>query len=228
MRIVFFCICINIIITSCKKNVDIPVKEDFNSDFGYFGLKKGNFIEYDVIHIVHDDEVDIHDTTSFRLKTIIGDTVTDNQGRKASKYIRLLWNDIKDIWEIKDVWTAIIDGKNAELTDENQRLIKLTFPIKENVYWNPSIFSTLSNENYMYGNIHVSLKGKDYSFDSTVTVLQNNYFTLVDYKYQTETYAKNVGLISKYYKNLRIRNFDTLQVKKGEEWFYTMIKFGNE
>ena len=228
MRVVFFFICINILISSCKKNVDIPVKEDFTSDFAYFGLKKGKFIEYDVTHIVHDDEVDIHDTTKYRLKTIIGDTVTDNQGRKASKYIRLLWNDSKDIWEIKDIWTAIIDGKNAELTDENQRLIKLTFPIKENVYWNPSIFSTLSNENYMFRNIHASLKGKDYSFDSTVTVLQNKYFTLVDYKYQTETYAKNVGLISKYFKNLRIKNFDTLQVKKGEECFYTMIKFGNE
>jgi hypothetical protein len=76
--------------------------------------------------------------------------------------------------------------------------------------------------------MHTPLKVDEYNFDSTVTVIQNNYFTLVDYKRQTETYAKNIGMISKYYKNLKIKNFDTLQVKKGEEWFYTISKFGNE
>ncbi len=228
MRILVLFICCIILITSCKKTIDTPVQKDFTSDLAYFGLKKGKYIEYVVTHIIHDDEVDIHDTLIFRLKTIIGDTITDNEGRKASKYIRLLWNNINETWDIKDVWTTIIDGKNAELTDENQRIIKLTFPINKSIFWNPSIFSTLPSENYTYDKIHVPLVLNNHLFDSTVTVVQNNYLTLVDYKFQTETYAKNVGLISKYYKNLRIKNFDTLQVKKGEEWFYTMTKFGDE
>lgn len=228
MRIFVLFISSFLFLTACKKTIEIPVQQDFTSDLAYFGLKKGKFIEYDVTHIIHDDEVDIHDTLKFRLKTIIGDTITDNEGRTATKYIRLLWNDLNDTWETKDVWTALINGKNAELTDENQKIIKLTFPINKSISWNPSIFSSLPTENYHYDKIHIPLIFKNHLFDSTITVLQNNYFTLVDYKFQTETYAKNVGLISKYYKNLRIKNFDTLQVKKGEEWFYTMTKFGDE
>lgn len=213
---------------SCKKTVDIPIKEGFSLDVEYFGLKKGNFIEYNVVHIVHDDEVDIHDTLKFKFKTLVGDTFTDNQGRKASKFFRYTWNDLNDSWLIKDVWSAIIDGKNAELVEENQRVVKLTFPIKLSTPWNPSALSNNNGENYVYSAIHSPLNLNAFHFDSTITVLQNKYFTLVDYKFQTEVYARKIGMISKYYKNLRIKNFDTLQVKKGEEWFYTLTKFGQE
>lgn len=223
-----FLLFLAIYLVSCKKTVDIPVKEDFSSDFDYFGLKKGNFIEYDVVHILHDDEVDIHDTTKFKFKTLVGDTFIDNQGRIASKFYRFTWNDINDTWKIKDVWSAIVDGKNAELVEENQRILKLTFPIKLSTPWNPFVLSTSNPENYVYSMIHNPATINSFQFDSTVTVLQNKYYTLVDYKRQTETYARNVGMISKYYKNLRIKNFDTLQVKKGEEWFYTLTKFGQE
>ncbi len=213
---------------SCEKIVDVPVKEDFSLDIDYFGLKKGNFIEYDVVHIVHDDEVDIHDTLNFKFKTLVGDTFTDNQGRKASKFIRFTWNDVNDTWKIKDVWSAIIDGKNAELVEENQRIVKLSFPIKLSTPWNPSVLSSTNPESYVYSSIHSPININSFHFDSTLTVLQNNYYTLVDYKLQTETYARKIGMISKYYKNLRIKNFDTLQVKKGEEWFYTLTKYGQE
>jgi len=215
-------------ISSCKKTIETKESTNFQDEFAYFGLFKGKFIEYDVTHIVHDDEVDIHDTTSFRIKTVIGDTITDNEGRKAFKYIRLIWNNANDTWQIKDVWTAIINDNNAELTEENQRTVKLTFPINKNVFWNPNKFSNLPLENATYLQINMPLNYSNYNFDSTITILQNKYFTMVDYKLQTETYAKNVGLISKYFKNLRIKNFDTLQIKKGEEWYYSMTKFGLE
>ena len=228
MRIfVIFLACIFVFI-ACKKKIEIPLIEDYSSDSTYFGLTKGNFIEYDVVHITHDDEVDIHDTLKFKLKTLVGDTFVDNQGRIASKFIRYTWNDTNDTWVISDVWSEIIDGKNAEQVDENQRLIKLSFPIKFTTTWNPSILTTNENETYIYTRIHSPLNLGNFHFDSTITVLQKKYFTLVDYQYQTETYAKKIGLISKYYKDLRIKNFDTLQVIKGEEWFYTLTKYGKE
>lgn len=219
---------LSIFFVSCEKTLNIPEKQNNDSDKDYFGIHKGNFIQYNVTHIIHDDEVDIHDTIQFKIKTLVGDTFTDNQGRKASKFFRYTWNDIDDTWIIKDVWSAIVDDKNAFLVEENQSLIKLSFPLKLSTQWNPSIYSTLNNEMYSYSAIHKPLNINSYNFDSTISVLQNNYFTMVDYKLQFETYAKNIGMISKYYKNLRIKNFDTLQVKKGEEWFYTLLKFGKE
>ncbi len=227
MRFIFLFF-ISMFLISCKKTINIPLKEGFSSEIDYFGLKKGNYIEYNVVHIVHDDEVDIHDTLKFKFKTLVGDTFTDNQGRKASKFYRFTWNDLNDSWKIKDVWSTIIEGKNAELVEENQYIIKLTFPVKLSTPWNPSVLSISNPDNYVYSMIHKPINISSYHFDSTLTVLQNKYYTLVDYKFQNETYARKIGMISKYYKNLRIKNFDTLQVKKGEEWYYTLTKFGQE
>jgi hypothetical protein len=55
-----------------------------------------------------------------------------------------------------------------------------------------------------------------------------NVFTLVDFKVQTETYAKGVGLVGKYFKDLRISNFDTLNVRKGTEYFLKLKAHGFE
>ncbi len=225
MKLIFFFL-ILLGLISCKKTVNDFKQQDYIEEFKYSGIKEGRFIEYVVIHITHDDEVDIHDTLKFKMKTIIGDTLIDNQGRISNKYLRYTWDKIKGLWQIKDVWTIILNGKNAEIVDENQRLIYLTFPILLNQSWNPLVNTTGTNENYKYQQIHKPTKLVDFQFDSTITVLQNNYYTLVDYKKQTEIYAKNLGLISKYYKNLKIKNFDTLQVKKGEEWYYTLTNFG--
>ena len=217
-----------LLLLSCKKNVEVIALNNHLDDYKYSGIYNGRYIEYDVIHILHDDEVDIHDTLKFRIKTLIGDTFTDNQGRISNKYLRYTWDDMFDNWKIKDVWSIIVNGKNAEIVDENQRLIYLTFPIQLNFSWNPSVYTVGSNESYFFKKIHIPTKLGNFQFDSTVTVIQNNYYTLVDYKKQYEIYAKNIGLISKFYKNLKIKNFDTLQVKKGEEWYFTLTNFGQE
>ena len=64
------------------------------------------------------------------------------------------------------------------------------------------------------------------SFDSTLVVEQEDFFSLIDYRRKYEVYANNVGLIQKYYKNLVINGFDTLNVKSGDELFYNCIGFG--
>ena len=119
---------------ACKKKEIISAKQDFNKDFSYFGITKGNFIEYLVVHIVHDDEVDIHDTLQYKFKTVVGDTFIDNQGRKANKFFRYTWNDTNDSWKIKDVWSTVIDKNYAIVTEENQSIIKIAFPIKYKGY----------------------------------------------------------------------------------------------
>jgi hypothetical protein len=55
---------------------------------------------------------------------------------------------------------------------------------------------------------------------------QENFFSMIDYRRKSEVYAKNVGMISKYYKALKISNFDTVKVKYGKELFYKLINFG--
>ena len=80
----------------------------------------------------------------------------------------------------------------------------------------------------IYDHIHELTTLGANSFDSTVTVVQSDLISLVDFKKQREVYAKNVGMIQKYSKDLVIENFDTLNPKSGMEIFYNLVSFGFE
>ena len=111
---------------------------------------------------------------------------------------------------------------------ENQRIIKLVFAPTKNKEWDINSYNSFAPQMAYYENLHApfSINGKE--FDSTVTVIQADFFSLVDYQKQREVYAKKVGLVEKYYKDIVIENFDTLQPKTGREIFYRLIDFGVE
>lgn len=213
-----------LILASCKKESNAP---DFHKD--YFPLEKGHFVIYDVVEINHDvDNAVQHDTMMYQLKTVIGDTVLDNLGRVARKFFRYKRLDANGVWELSDVWTAIVDGTLAELTEENQRIIKLVFPPSENKEWNPNSYTTLPALEAHYVSIHASKTINALVFDSTLTVELEDYFSMVDYRRKFEVYAKGVGLIKKVYKDLIIAGFDKTNVQKGKELELTCVDFGTE
>lgn len=213
-----------VLIVSCKKQDPAPL---FHYD--YYDLTQGRYIDYDVIEINHDVDYSIpHDTLIYQLRTVIGDTILDNEGRIAHKFMRYKRNDSASAWVLTDVWTTIIDGKRAELVDENQRIVKLVFAPTLNKEWNPNAFNMFGEMTSYYADIHVPYAVGPLNFDSTLFVEQDDFHSLVDHSRQFEVYAKGVGLVRKYYKDLTIANFDSLNVKKGKELFYTCIGYGFE
>lgn len=213
---------------SCNKKELVLVKENKVDDYNYLGNEKGRYCVYKVKHIIHDDEVDVHDTLESILKVYIGDTLKDNLGKAVNKMYRYIWNKNTNTWDILNVWTIYKDGNFGVVNEENQRLVKLLFPLDVNNYWNANRFNDNDSLTYRVVNLHRKILIDNILFDSTLTVEQENYFTLVDFKRKNEVYAKGIGLISKYYKDLRIKNFDSTKVQKGEEWYYTIKSFGKE
>ncbi len=208
--------------SACKKQAPPP-----SFHYNYYDVTPGRYVEYDVMEIVHDVTQSIpHDTSRYQLRTVIGDTVHDNEGRIARKYLRYTRPNASANWQIKDVWTTIIDQNRAELVEENQRVIKLVFAPSLSKEWNANAFNTNTALDCFYTNLHESMSLGALSFDSTLIVEQENFISFIDYRRKFEVYAKNVGLVKKYYKNLIINNYDTLNVKKGNELFYTCIGFG--
>lgn len=208
---------------ACKKKTETL---QFHTE--YFGLQEGRFVEYDVTSIRHDAALNVHDTDYYQLKTLIGEIVTDNAGRSARKFFRYVRPNSSGTWTLQDVWTAVIDGSRAELVEENQRVIKLVFIPTELKEWNPNAFNMLGNMTSYYKDIHAAKQVNEIAFDTTLVVEQENYKTLIDYRRKREMYAKGVGLVSKYYKDLKISNFDTLSPTKGEELFFTITDYGLE
>lgn len=208
---------------ACKKKTETP---SFHTE--YFGLQQGRFVTYDVTSIRHDAALNLHDTNHYQLKTLIGDTVIDNAGRVARKFFRYMRPGASGSWALQDVWTALITGSRAEVVEENQRIIKLVFIPTELKEWNPNAFNMLGSMTSYYKDIHAAKQVNGISFDTTLVVEQENYKTLIDYRRKFEMYAKGVGLVSKYYKDLKISNFDTLSPTKGEELFFTITDYGLE
>lgn len=214
----------SLLLFSCKKN-STPVKPKLYKS--YFDLTQGRFIEYEVLEINHDENALIqHDTLRYFLKIQIEDTVLDNLGRINNKYVRYKKLNVNDAWIISDVWTAIIDGNNAEIVEENQRTVKMKFPVDPYTNWNASIFTNLSSLDCFYEDIHRSLNINGLSFDSTVKVNQGSDRNLIRYYNKYERYANGIGMIEKYYKDLNISNFDTLNISSGKELYFKPIQYG--
>ncbi len=211
-----------ILFMSCSKdNEQISLHSD------YFNLNKGAFIDYEVIDIVHDvDALIQHDTNKYFLRTVIGDTFIDNQGRTANEFLRFKRSSLNQDWQLTDTWTAIISENRAELVEENQRYIKLVFPPSKSKSWNPNAFNSQNPQEHYYKSVHESYQIDNIGFDSTVFIEQDDYFSLVDRRKKHEIYAKGIGLVHKYSKDLKILGFDTTNVQYGKELYYTYLNHG--
>lgn len=218
----FSIVFIGLTFQACKEN---NVEIDFR--YGYFGLEEGKYVDYQVTEIYHDDPVNIHDTIEYELRAYIGDTVIDNEGRIAHKYFRAIKNEETGQFEIKDVWTAIIDNYKAELIEENQRVIKLVFAPTDDKVWNRNTFNMFEQKDcyYDYLNQPVSLNGINYP--TTLRVEIENSINLIEYKRNFETYAEGIGMINLYKKDFEsLISGDTLKPKIGTELHMRAIAYG--
>tara|TARA_B100000508_G_scaffold91658_2_gene71475 strand:+ start:41262 stop:41924 length:663 start_codon:yes stop_codon:yes gene_type:complete len=202
-------------------------KKDPAPYFGYeyFPMDEGTYVEYNVMDIVHDEGGNPqHDTTRYRLRTVVGEVVEDNEGRAARKLYRYSYDQNNGELLDQRVWTQLIDGGRAEVIEENQRKIRLVFAITLDKTWDVNAFNPEEELEVSYDEIFNPYQ----EFDSTVTVEYEDFFSLVDYRRKYEVYANGVGLIKRSFKDLVINNFDTLDISNGTEVHYELIDYGIE
>jgi len=175
--------------------------------------------------IVHDEGGNPqHDTTRYRLRTVVGEVVEDNEGRAARKLYRYSYDQNNGELLDQRVWTQLIDGGRAEVIEENQRKIRMVFAITLDKTWDVNAFNPEEELEVSYDEIFNPYQ----EFDSTVTVEYEDFFSLVDYRRKYEVYANGVGLIKRSFKDLVINNFDTLDISNGTEVHYELIDYGIE
>lgn len=212
----------SILFTACKKDTTtVDMHED------YYGLIQGRYVIYDVTSISHFSGTQ-HDTVQYQLKTVIGDTIHDNMGRECYKFMRYKRNTASDPWQLSDVWMSLIADYRAELIEENQRVIKLVFAPIKNKSWNANAYNVYDELECYYDELHKSYTVGATTFDSTLTVEQDDELNLIEYRRKYEVYAKGVGLVKKYYRDLNINNFDVTDINEGKELFMNVVSYGME
>ena len=66
------------------------------------------------------------------------------------------------------------------------------------------------------------------NFTNLLRTKQLDFFSLVDYQKAYEIYAKDIGLVEIYWKDLVINNFDTTDIIRGEEIYWQYLNSGTE
>lgn len=171
------------------------------ADHAFFPVDSGFTRIYEVDSIYWDAFTGNHDTVSYELKEVMAGIYIDNQGRKGQRIERYKKDDNGN-WIIYRVWSSLLTATTAEVTEENIRYIKLTFPVAVNESWNGNAFNAEGALNYTYQNTGGEMFG-GFNFPETATVIQDNDPpNLLEDKYGEERYAKGTGIY--YRKNLWI------------------------
>lgn len=249
LKLVFISFVIVCGFVTCKKEETPP-----NMGYNYFPIKVGRYIVYNVDSIFYDDFTGLIDTTKFQLKEKIESVFYDNEGRstlRLERYVKYFNDSIPYSsmnWGLRDVWASNRTSTTAEKVEENQRFIKLAFPVKENQSWNGNAQNTLGELSYEYLFFDETRTIGGIYFDSTLQVTQLEEEFLYSKKYFIEKYARNVGLIYKQvievysqppaswfgttYEADSLALFNSIyimnRITSGVQYTYTIQSFGNE
>lgn len=184
---------------SCRKE-ETPAAD---IGLGYFPTQIGHWVIYEVDSTVYDDF--LNDTFYYRyqVKEVLESNFTDNEGREAIRVERYRRDFDSTIpydsipWHLARVWSFTRTNYIGEKMEENERFIRLAFPVREDVNWNGNAYNTIGSWNYKYKSIDVPFTIANMSFDSTVLVEQKKEINLLNHRSYQERYAKNVGMIEK-------------------------------
>ncbi|MDX1799093.1 MAG: hypothetical protein R3255_10625 [Candidatus Lokiarchaeia archaeon] len=191
MKTSFLVILFLVLFYSCKKDSNQEVK--FYD--AYFPLDLGSWIQYSVHEINYSDIG--YDTLDYDLKEILKETFLDDQGRLSYRVERYWRFSKNDPWEIKDVWVANKSTTTAERVEENERYIKMVFPVSISQYWNGNVYNSMKEWGYSYDSLHFPREINQLTFDSTVKVIQRDNINAVEFEQAEEIYAMNIGMIYK-------------------------------
>lgn len=208
-------------LVACKQ--DPPPKFHYE----YFGMEEGRYVIYQVTDIFHDDNLNVHDTSIYQLKTVWGDVYVDNEGREGREYLLYKRANASAPWVSIDVWHGVIDGIRAELVEENERKVKLVFAPTVSKEWDAHAYTTLDELPCYYRDIHGDTTLQGVLYDSTLVVEQYSEGNLIEVNRQYEMYAKYIGLIYKHYK-VNTYNIGDPVPRLGTELYMEILETGFE
>lgn len=165
--------------------------------YGYYPRSLGSWVEYQVDSSWRDDPSAVSGSVSYRLLEKVVQYYTDDEGR-ACQMIHRFVKDADDNWVVRDVWTTTRNSTAAEMTEENLRLLKLTFAVNNGVSWDINVLNAEDELEVAYREKDTPWSAGDLSFEKTVLVKNTVPPNIIDRRNFEERYAEGVGMVSKY------------------------------
>jgi hypothetical protein len=185
----------------------------------YFPIRVGSWVEYQVDSAWRDDAFSVDTSKSYLLRQVIAEHYTDPGGRPALRIERFIRQG--DEWVIRDVWTGTRSTTGLEVTEENERRLKLSFPVRDGRTWDVNALNTMDRLEVITRNAGqpITLGGTAYA--RTVLVESTVPGNIVETRDYRERYAEGVGMIEHHWYHrqaggsLRSVQFDMVAVAYG-------------
>lgn len=231
-RKILFYVSLVIFLYSCNDN-EVLVSDN-SGDLSYFPVNIGHWVEYEVDSIVHYDrddfgEVDTAiDVFHFYIREQIDSSFYDGESQKTFVISRYRRDSLTLPWSFMNIWTSNLLSHSAQRVEDNVRFVRLGFPISPNRIWNGNAFNFFPVEEYGYEDLFEPMQINNQLYDSTVTVIQNDFVSLVNRISKKEIYAANVGMILKQLDSVTTRNTaNGVIILNGLEYTSTITDYGN-
>lgn len=189
-----------------------------SNNYDYYPLEVGNYVVYELDSFIYDGFTLTDEQNTYFVRELVESVFFDAAGDEVYRIERAYKKEMSDTWGTAgyDIWFASRKGATVEKIEENQRYIKLSYPLTVGKEWqgnihintdpinNNDIDSMVVNPLYYLDDWDYTIEELDspYSingltFDSTVVINQNQTGTQIDTIGAREVYATGVGLIYK-------------------------------
>ena len=222
-----------LIITFSCKNEKIEVVNPI-PDLSYFPLKTGNWVEYEVDSIVHYDSDDFYSVDTaignfhFYYREVVDASFTDGEDETAFLINRYKRDYDSLPWTLMNVWTAKVTNFAAQRVEDNIRFLRLQFPLNSTSDWNGNAYNFFPEEEYSYEDLYEPRQYGSLYFDSTVTVMQNDFLSHINRIYKKEIYGAHTGLLYKEIDSVNTRNTSNgTIILNGLEYRFNITGYNN-
>ena len=196
---------------ACRSELAEPL-DDSIYGYEYYPLEVGKFRIYEVDSIQFDlgsNDLPIQDSARYYVREEIVEKFVDQTDEDIYRLERYRSVSPEGPWSIQDVITQSRSTNQSFYTENNLRLINLTFPVEKGTRWDGSAFIKDDIIVFIRGEALEMFKGWEYevlSVDSTETVGDNTYDAvatiqqadsdnIIELRYAQEKYAKGIGLV---------------------------------
>ncbi len=186
-----------LLLFSCKKdNEVIPV----SLGYSYAGLSVGKYVVYDVDSIFYDDFDNSVHQYYFQIKELVQSKYIDGEGEEAYRLERYKKDTaVSPNFQLQVVWNSKLTPTTYQKVENNERFVKLIFPVKEGKVWNGNSLNNRGAWDYECVSAHVPEQIGGVALDSVATVTQfdDGDEILIQRQFYQEKFAAKVGLVYK-------------------------------
>ncbi len=160
----------------------------------YLPLEAGAWSVYDMYEEVYSSGQPAPAVRTWQERDLV--TAVTVEGGRATFFITTSTRNTPDgYWQAVKQYTIDRYPDRIVTTRDNRSLVTMTFPVNSYTEWNANAYNPSEEEWHRYTGIGAPVKVGERTYENTVTVLERDYETLINFYKGERLYAPGVGLV---------------------------------